>query len=154
MAWVTANCEFQYSTAARYMKAAMQSSTGVEISTLSKIFPSGRKSPQLPTAAAGDPPDPWYRQEWVDRIPMEPGMGTFGVVGDTPVMALVESQLSPGFWHNFDIRDGTSSIRPCKPNGLRWGLMNDVTLAEVSWGTGPDTGGWLEGESEYWKQRT
>jgi hypothetical protein len=150
--WVTANCEFQYSTAARYMKAAKQSSTGVEISTLSEVFASGRTRRQLPKADAGDSADPWYRKEWVDRIPMESGMVTFGCIGDTPVMALVESQLSPGFWHDFDLRTGTSSIRPCKPNGLRWRFMNDSVLAAVSWGTGPDSGDWLEGESEYWKQ--
>jgi hypothetical protein len=151
MPWVTANCEFQYSTAARYMKAATQSSTGVEISTLSKIFPSGRKSPQLPKVDE-DPADPWYRQEWVDRIPMESGAITFCCIGDTPVMILVESKLSPGYWHDFDLTDGTSSIRPCKTNGLRWRLMNDATLGAVSWGIGPDSGDWLEGESEYWKQ--
>lgn len=42
MPWLKANCKFEYSTAARYMKAAEQSSTGVEISSLSSIFPSGR----------------------------------------------------------------------------------------------------------------
>jgi hypothetical protein len=46
MPWVEANCEFQYSTAARYMRAAKESSTGVELSTLSAIFESGRESKQ------------------------------------------------------------------------------------------------------------
>jgi Protein of unknown function (DUF3102) len=43
-AWVKNNCDFQYSTAARYMKAAKQISTGVEISSLSGLFPSGGKA--------------------------------------------------------------------------------------------------------------
>jgi hypothetical protein len=40
--WVQINCEFKYSTAARYMKAATQISMGVEICSLSALFPSGR----------------------------------------------------------------------------------------------------------------
>ena len=42
MPWVAAHCVFKYSTAARYMKAAKQISTGVEILALSDLFPSGR----------------------------------------------------------------------------------------------------------------
>lgn len=40
--WIEEHCEFKYATAARYMKAADQKSTGVEISSLSQLFPSGR----------------------------------------------------------------------------------------------------------------
>lgn len=40
--WIEANCEFKYSTAVRYMKAAKQISTAVEISSLRHLFPSGR----------------------------------------------------------------------------------------------------------------
>jgi hypothetical protein len=151
MPWVAAHCNFQYSTASRYMKAAAQSSTGVEISTLSKIFPSGRKSPPLPKVDE-DPADSWYRQEWMDRIPMESGAVTFGLIGDKPAIVLVESRLNPGFWHDINLLEGKSSIRPCKPSALRWGLMRDATLATASWRTDPDAGGWLEGESDYWKQ--
>lgn len=39
--WIEKNCEFAYSTAARYMKAA-QSSKAVNLSALSHIFPSGK----------------------------------------------------------------------------------------------------------------
>ncbi len=39
--WIEIHCAFAYSTAARYMRAAEQNSTGVEISSLSAIFPSG-----------------------------------------------------------------------------------------------------------------
>lgn len=42
--WIEIHCEFAYSTAARYMTAAKQISTGVEIPTLSALFPSGRKA--------------------------------------------------------------------------------------------------------------
>ena len=55
--WIATHCEFEYSTAARYMKAACQNSTGVEISSLSSLFSSGRKtattggSANLPTQA-------------------------------------------------------------------------------------------------------
>ena len=42
MVWVETHCEFKYSTAARYMKLARESSTSVEISALSHLFPSGR----------------------------------------------------------------------------------------------------------------
>jgi hypothetical protein len=41
-AWIEKNCKFAYSTASRYMKAA-QNSTAVEISSLSRLFPSGAK---------------------------------------------------------------------------------------------------------------
>jgi len=40
--WIKLNCEFAYSTAARYLKAADQKSTGVEFCSLSELFPSGR----------------------------------------------------------------------------------------------------------------
>lgn len=48
--WIERHCDFAYSTASRYMKAA-QNSTAVEISTLSRLFPSGRASegPKLDT---------------------------------------------------------------------------------------------------------
>jgi N6-adenosine-specific RNA methylase IME4 len=42
-AWVDANCEFSYQAAARYMKAAEQKSTGVEFSTLSRLYDSSQK---------------------------------------------------------------------------------------------------------------
>lgn len=182
--WLKEHCQFAYSTAARYMKAVKQISTGVEISTLSQIFASGRKEGSGSTQGAlanppelsaeenssdgiGDRPDeasetlaseesssiavdPYFRQEWVDRIPMESGMVTLCV--EAPVL-LVESKLSPGYWHDIDLRDGTSSVRPCKPNGLRWRLMRDSGTADCTWSTHPDSGDWLEGESEYWKQR-
>jgi hypothetical protein len=40
--WINTNCEFAYSTAARYMTAAKANLSGVEISSLSALFPSGR----------------------------------------------------------------------------------------------------------------
>jgi hypothetical protein len=48
MPWLKSNCQFEYSTAARYMKAARQSSMGVEVLTLSTVFGSGR-SRKVPT---------------------------------------------------------------------------------------------------------
>jgi hypothetical protein len=43
--WLAQHCsEIAYSTAHRYIKAAEQISTGVEISSLSALFPSGRRS--------------------------------------------------------------------------------------------------------------
>jgi Protein of unknown function (DUF3102) len=42
MKWLEVHCIFKYATAARYMKAAKQYSTGVEISSLSSLFASGR----------------------------------------------------------------------------------------------------------------
>lgn len=41
--WVGANCEFSYQAAARYMKAAEQKSTGVEFSTLSRLYDASAK---------------------------------------------------------------------------------------------------------------
>lgn len=42
--WIDDHCEFAYSTAARYMAAATAKLSGVEISNLSGLFPSGRKA--------------------------------------------------------------------------------------------------------------
>lgn len=39
--WIEAHCRFAYSTAARYMTAARRISQGVEISSLTGLFPSG-----------------------------------------------------------------------------------------------------------------
>ena len=36
--WIEANCDFVYQTAARYMKAATQKSTGVDFSALSRLY--------------------------------------------------------------------------------------------------------------------
>jgi hypothetical protein len=41
MPWIEANCEFAWSTAKRYCLAAQQKATGVAISSLSGLFPSG-----------------------------------------------------------------------------------------------------------------
>lgn len=43
--WVDKHCEFAYSTGARYMTAAKKSLQGVEISSLSALFPSGKPKP-------------------------------------------------------------------------------------------------------------
>lgn len=75
MPWVKAECEFAYSTAARYIKAANQSSTGVEISSLSQLFPSGRHAQSHRTETSGN-------QEWY--TPPE-HVGAAGV--DTDVVA-------------------------------------------------------------------
>jgi hypothetical protein len=48
--WIETNCEFKYSTAARYMKAVKRISTGVEISSLSDVF----RRPQLRHQRGGD----------------------------------------------------------------------------------------------------
>jgi hypothetical protein len=46
--WIEAHCRFAYSTAARYMTAARRISQGVEISSLSSLFPSRRTRKALP----------------------------------------------------------------------------------------------------------
>lgn len=56
-AWIEGNCEFQYSTAARYLKAADQKSTGVEVSSLSHLFPSGRPKAERAAAVIQAPPE-------------------------------------------------------------------------------------------------
>ena len=56
--WIEANCQFEYSTAARYMKAARQISTGVDISSLRHLFPSGRIDEREPWTT-WSPPD-WF----------------------------------------------------------------------------------------------
>ncbi len=48
-AWIAANCEFEYPTAARYMKAASEKSTGIDFSTLSQLY-------QLRAAENPEPP--------------------------------------------------------------------------------------------------
>jgi hypothetical protein len=55
--WIALNCTFKYSTAHRYMVAAKKKSTGVEIPSLSALFPSGaarRVAHDQPAAGAGD----------------------------------------------------------------------------------------------------
>src|SRR6185312_10936826 len=51
MPWIETNCDFAQSTASRYIRAAQQISTGIEISSLTALFPSGRKTekPEEPT---------------------------------------------------------------------------------------------------------
>ncbi len=52
--WVKTNCSFAYSSAARYMKAAGQSSHAVEISSLRHLFPSGRQPRTAPSPSGLD----------------------------------------------------------------------------------------------------
>ena len=71
MEWITINCDFEQSTATRYMTAAKRIATGVAISSMTSVFPSGRRkrdalpapstvqTPALkapPAAAPVDPP--------------------------------------------------------------------------------------------------
>ena len=44
-AWIENNCDFEYPTAARYMKAAKQKSTGIDFSSLSKLYGPDKASP-------------------------------------------------------------------------------------------------------------
>ena len=54
--WIGIHCTFAYSTAARYMKAAATNLSGVEISSLSALFPSGRKSESASQTSPGPTP--------------------------------------------------------------------------------------------------
>lgn len=58
-AWVSTNCVFAQSTASRYLVAAKRNATGVAISSLSRLFPSGEKKRQTKKApeSADTPPD-------------------------------------------------------------------------------------------------
>ena len=77
--WIGIHCTFAYSTAARYMKAAAANLSGVEISSLSALFPSGRK----PESASQTPPGPSPRvQAAPERTP---------TVSATPPRAAPES---------------------------------------------------------------
>ena len=53
--WIEKNCNFEYSTAARYMKAASQKSTGVDFSSLSQLYsPPKKKSSKSPALLETD----------------------------------------------------------------------------------------------------
>ena len=43
MEWIAINCEFEQSTATRYMTAAKRIASGVAVSSLTALFPSGRR---------------------------------------------------------------------------------------------------------------
>lgn len=49
MEWIATNCDFGQSTATRYMTAAKQIATGIAISSLTSLFPSGRRPALLET---------------------------------------------------------------------------------------------------------
>ncbi len=56
--WIEDKCEFAYSTAARYMAAATAKLSGVEVSKLSGLFPSGRKAERQKTERKVPPSSP------------------------------------------------------------------------------------------------
>jgi hypothetical protein len=141
-AWIAANCTFKRSTAARYMKAA-QSSTAVEISSLSHLFPSGRQRREAKKPASLES----YFGPTV--IPMVHAFMTVGSIDDEPVMLLQESRLNPGYWHSRDFRDGTISGRPCRPEGLSYILTRSPDLARVVWFLAPDDGELMRDEVPY-----
>jgi hypothetical protein len=141
-AWIAANCDFQYSTAARYMKAAKVNLYGtVEISTLSKLFPSGSKAISASTTGEVDlstllpVPDAL-------RVPLQSGNVTLMDISGTAAMVLFESHHHPGFWYDMDLRDGTTSKRPCRPEMLQYRLANDATASHAIWSLWPDDGAW------------
>ncbi len=56
--WIAAHCEFEQSTATRYMLAARQNASGVAISNLRHLFPSGeRKAANKPRTVERIPQD-------------------------------------------------------------------------------------------------
>lgn len=57
-AWIEANCEFAYATAARYMKAAAQKSTPVDFSTLSELYGNEAKESRAPQQQLQIAPEP------------------------------------------------------------------------------------------------
>lgn len=65
--WIEANCRFAYSTASRYMRAARRISQGVEISSLTGLFPSGRKTERAPKTLP--PPAPSAAEIPVEASP-------------------------------------------------------------------------------------
>ena len=80
--WVSANCEFKYATANRYIRAAREKSHAVELSALRHLFPSGRLSAREPER---------------NEIPLKHGHVTLGTIGEHPAFALFESRKHPGF---------------------------------------------------------
>lgn len=139
--WVSANCEFEYSAAARYMKAAKQSSTGVEFSTLSALFPSGRKKLEAPASP-------------IVKIPVESGMVTVGTIDGDPVIILFESRLGdPGYWYDINVRNGNQSTRPCKV--VIWEYLQKGNadaarfFSRISWHSYPDDGELARDEAEW-----
>jgi len=105
MPWVVAHCQFRYSTAARYMKAAEQSSLGVEISALRQLFPSGRHRAAAPSESS----------PIVTR-----GCVTFGNrVDGLCVCVLFESERHRGHWYDINLRHGSIAARPIRSDGIR-----------------------------------
>jgi hypothetical protein len=150
-AWVAANCEFKYSTAARYMKAAAQISTGVEISTLSEVFGSGEPA-HIDGIAAEPDLGPLGFGTVGAHIGMSSGQITVGsnIATEEPAIVLFESRYR-GFWHDLDFRHNSISCRPCRPDFLAYKLGSDVTTRGLSWSYQPDNGE-LRGLEESWRQ--
>lgn len=73
--WIKMNCEIAYSTAARYMKAAREKSTGVDFSTLSELFQSGRKCAEKSPQDSSDDADDCGSDDNADEEAEEEGEG-------------------------------------------------------------------------------
>jgi predicted GNAT family acetyltransferase len=75
--WMADNCSFASSTARRYIQAAKQNATGVAISNLSGLFPSGRSGEKQRTLSkrqtppANDEPDEQTAAQMASRLRAE-----------------------------------------------------------------------------------
>jgi hypothetical protein len=150
-AWIKGHCEFEYSTAARYMKAAKQISTGVEISKLSDVFTPSKSSPKqsktstrISTAVDISESDAdWLRQHLATPhpIPLTPGNVVFGLQPSGDVaMVFYESMRDRGFWYDWNVTEGTYSTRPCRPEMLSNVFGNAAALQGLTWEAYPHDG--------------
>jgi len=79
------------------------------------------------------------------RIPFEPGFVTVGWAEGDVARVLFESVKHPGYWHDYNLLDGTVSVRPMRS----WGFSHRRDLLNVaSWQTERDTGWGQKFEAE------
>ncbi len=94
--WIASSCEFAYSTAKRYMKAADQKATAVAFSSVRHLFDSGKPRQRLPAPAPGK----WNPIEASVRIEqaIELEFGRYGgEKDDRPTVAYILRQLAKGY---------------------------------------------------------
>lgn len=121
-AWIEAHCEFERSTATRYMRAAKQIATGVAISSLSALFPSGKPQP----AQHQKDPEPfagWTAPGWLPE-PDELVLAAHKYKTDV-IVCIQRSEKHPGFYDAAvveDLADGGAIVEGARRPMHGWAI--------------------------------
>ena len=110
------------------IKLEMRGLTAAEQSSLSCMLRRALENGQFAARVPGH-----------ELLPLRSGCVTIGAVaGSADRWVLSESRKHPGFWHDIDLHDGTTSDRPVRPLGMAYRFLRSPH--ELRWRTANEDG--------------